>query len=233
MALTVEKLHPLFAAEVSGIDLSRKLDQADLAGFIAAMDEYAVCVVHHEAPLSDAQHIAFSEQLGPIERGRILEIAGAGEMRIPHHEIIDQSNLGADGEIFREGNRTLGFKRANRLWHTDISFHPVRATYSALSAHVVPPGGADTEFADMRAAYDALPQATKVRIASLEAGGNGVFRCSRLCLQCSSSVAVSVTPIRLMLSKELLRSNQTNPSGARAYTWADLRDISRWDLLAA
>ena len=90
-------------------------------------------------------------------------------MRIPHHEIIDQSNLGADGKIFREGDRTLGFKRANRLWHTDISFHPVRATYSALSAHEVPPGGADTEFADMRAAYDCLPEETKARIADLTA----------------------------------------------------------------
>ncbi len=169
MALTVAPLHPLFAAEVSGIDLRRRLDDADLAGFIGAMDRHAVCVVRHDAPLTDAQHIAFGERLGPIERGRILDIAGAGAMRIPHHEIIDQSNLGPGGEIFREGDRTLGFKRANRLWHTDISFHPIRATYSALSAHVVPPGGADTEFADMRAAYDALPGDTKARIADLVA----------------------------------------------------------------
>ncbi len=169
MPLTVKPLHPVFAAEVSGIDLRRPLDQAELAEFIRAMDTYAVCVVRHETPLTDEQHIAFSELLGPIERGRILEIAGAKGMRIAHHEIIDQSNLDADGEIFREGDRTLGFKRANRLWHTDISFHPIRATYSALSAHVVPPGGADTEFADMRAAYDALPEATKAKIADLTA----------------------------------------------------------------
>ncbi len=169
MPLTVKPLHPLFAAEVSGIDLRRKIDRADVIDFIRAMDAYAVCVVRHETPLTDAQHIAFSELLGPIERGKILEIAGAERMRIPHHEIIDQSNLDADGEIFRDGDRTLGFKRANRLWHTDISFHPIRATYSALSAHEVPPGGADTEFADMRAAWDALPEETRATIADLTA----------------------------------------------------------------
>jgi alpha-ketoglutarate-dependent 2,4-dichlorophenoxyacetate dioxygenase len=169
MPLSAQPLHPLFGAEVSGIDLRPEIAAQDLADFIRAMDTYAVCVVRHETPLTDEQHIGFSERLGPIERRKILEIAGATAMRIPRHEIIDQSNLGPDGEVFREGDRTLSFKRANRLWHTDMSFHPVRATYSALSAHEVPPEGADTEFADMRAAYDALPEATKAQIADLTA----------------------------------------------------------------
>ena len=169
MVLTVAPLHPLLGAEVLGIDLRRRVENSDLAEFIRAMDAHAVCVIRHETPLTNEQHIAFSMALGPIERRSILKIAGADAMRIPHHEIIDQSNLSADGEIFRDGDRTLGFKRANRLWHTDMSFHPVRATYSALSAHEVPPGGADTEFADMRAAYDALPEETKTRIADLSA----------------------------------------------------------------
>ena len=72
--------------------------------------------------------------------------------------------------VFREDDRQLLFKRANRLWHTDLSFHPVRATYSLLSAHHLPPGGGpDTEFADLRAAYDALPQAMKARLEHLVA----------------------------------------------------------------
>ena len=169
MVLTVAPLHPLLGAEVLGIDLRRRVENSDLAEFIRAMDAHGVCVIRHETPLTNEQHIAFSMALGPIERRSILKIAGADAMRIPHHEIIDQSNLSADGEIFRDGDRTLGFKRANRLWHTDMSFHPVRATYSALSAHEVPPGGADTEFADMRAAYDALPEETKTRIGDLSA----------------------------------------------------------------
>ena len=72
MPLMVEPLHPLLGAEVSGIDLRRGIDGADLAGFIRAMDAHAVCVVRHETPLTNAQHIAFSEALGPIERGKIL-----------------------------------------------------------------------------------------------------------------------------------------------------------------
>ena len=169
MVLAVVPLHPMLGAKVLGIDLRRRVENSDLAEFIRAMDSHAVCVIHHETPLTNEQHIAFSMALGPIERRSILKISGAGAMRIPHHEIIDQSNLSSDGEIFRDGHRTLEFKRANRLWHTDMSFHPVRATYSALSAHEVPPGGADTEFADMRAAYDALPEETKTRIADLSA----------------------------------------------------------------
>ena len=169
MSLTVAPLHPLLGAEISGIDLRRRIENSEFAEFIQAMDEHAVCVVRHETPLTNEQHITFSMALGPIERRSVLKIAGADAMRIPHHEIIDQSNISADDKIFQDGDRTLGFKRANRLWHTDMSFHPVRATYSALSAHEVPPGGADTEFTDMRAAYDALPQETKKRISTLSA----------------------------------------------------------------
>ena len=169
MSLTVAHLHPLFGAEISGIDLRQRIETSELAEFIQAMDEHAVCVVRHETPITNEQHITFSMALGPIERRSVLKIAGADAMRIPHYEIIDQSNISADDKIFQDGDRTLGFKRANRLWHTDMSFHPVRATYSALSAHEVPPGGADTEFTDMRAAYDALPQETTNRISTLSA----------------------------------------------------------------
>lgn len=169
MTITARPLHPIFAAALEGIDLRQEIDAATLARFLARMDRYAVCVVDHETPLTNEQHIAFSALLGPIERKPILAVSGKSGMRIPHHEIIDQSNLDENGEIFRDDDRRLGFKRANRLWHTDMSFHPVRATYSLLSAHVVPERGADTEFVDTRAVYDALPAATKDRIDGLVA----------------------------------------------------------------
>ncbi len=167
MPLTVTPLHPLFAAEISGVDL-RRVDDATLAGIIAALNQYAVCVIHHDAPLSDAEHIAFSARLGPIEGRSSPRIAGSG-LRVPHDEIIDQSNLDQDGEIYAEGDRRLMFKRANRLWHTDMSFYPVRATYSLLSGHVVPPAGADTEFTDLRVVHDALSADMKARVAPLMA----------------------------------------------------------------
>lgn len=169
MPLTAAPLHPLFAAEISGVDLGAKIDPSFFQEIRSALDEYAVCVVRHDTPLSNEAHIGFSERLGPIERGSILTVSGAKGRRIPHHEIIDQSNLDENGEIYREDDRRIMFKRANRLWHTDLSFHPVRATYSLLSAHIVPPGGADTEFADMRAVYEALPEPMKSKIEGLVA----------------------------------------------------------------
>ena len=141
MTLSAKPLHPLFAAELSGVDLRQEFAAADIQAIVRAMDRFAVCVVPHETPLTNDEHIAFSARLGPIERRPILKIAGTKGLRIPHHEIIDQSNLDEDGRIFREDDRRLMYKRANRLWHTDVSFHPVRATYSLLSAHIVPPGG--------------------------------------------------------------------------------------------
>ena len=168
MALSAQPLHPLFAAELSGIDLRDEPDAATLEAFLAAMDAFAVCVVRHDRPLTDDEHIAFSACLGPMERGPAPKVAGTG-LRVNRPEIIDQSNLGPDGAIYADDDRRLAYKRANRLWHTDMSFYQVRATYSLLSAHVVPPVAADTEFADMRAAWDALPAARKAALEGLEA----------------------------------------------------------------
>jgi alpha-ketoglutarate-dependent 2,4-dichlorophenoxyacetate dioxygenase len=168
MALTATPLHALFAAEISGLDLRRPVGDADLAAFLAAMARHGVCVVHHDAPLTDDQHIAFSARLGPLERGASPKIAGTG-LRVARNEIIDQANLDEHGEIYRGDDRRILFKRANRLWHTDMSFHANRATFSLLSAHEVPPAGGDTQFADMRSVHDALDGAMKVRIENLAA----------------------------------------------------------------
>jgi alpha-ketoglutarate-dependent 2,4-dichlorophenoxyacetate dioxygenase len=168
MALTTTPLHPLFAARLSGVDLRGPVSPAQIQEIVQAMDRHAVCAIAHDRPLTNEEQIAFSLLLGPMDRGRSPKIKGAG-IRVPHNEIVDQSNLDQDGAIYREGDRRLGFKRANRLWHTDMSFRQVRATYSLLSAHVVPPEGGNTEFADMRAAYDALPQRTKSRLDGLVA----------------------------------------------------------------
>jgi alpha-ketoglutarate-dependent 2,4-dichlorophenoxyacetate dioxygenase len=171
MALEATPLNPLFAAAISGFDAARPLDVATVAEIVALMDRYAVAVYHRPGrPLSDEEHIAFSRRLGPIQRTTVLTVSGKSETRIRHPEIIDQSNLDEYGALYPEAGRYLLFKRANRLWHTDMSFHPVRATYSLLNAHALPPGGGpDTEFADLRAAYDVLPAAMKARIEDLVA----------------------------------------------------------------
>lgn len=168
MVLTIKPLHSVFAAELAGVDFSGRLTDQEVTAVLDAMDRYAVCVVHHDRALSDEQHVAVSAQFGPMQRSRVLTVAGV-KPRLALGEIIDQSNLDDRGNLYNEGDRRLLYKRANRLWHTDMSFHPVRATYSFLSAHVVPPVGADTEFADLRAAYHALPAAMKARIEPLTA----------------------------------------------------------------
>jgi alpha-ketoglutarate-dependent 2,4-dichlorophenoxyacetate dioxygenase len=154
--MNVEPLHPLYAARLHGIDIRRPIEADELAELRAALARYVVCVIGHDAPVTNEQHIAFSALLGPLERGKTPKIKGT-EVRVPYPEIIDQSNLDEVGEIYADDDRRLAYKRANRLWHTDMSFYEVRATYSLLAAHAVPPSGADTEFVDMRAVWDALP----------------------------------------------------------------------------
>jgi alpha-ketoglutarate-dependent 2,4-dichlorophenoxyacetate dioxygenase len=168
MPLVAKQMHPIFAADVSGVHLAR-VDEPTLAEIKGLLDRYAVLAFYHDAPLTDDEHVAFSKRLGPVHRTRAATTKDGREPRIRFLEIIDQSNLDEYGDLFQEGDRSLAFKRANRLWHTDMSFNDIRATYSLLSAHRLPPGGGpDTEFADMRAAYDALPAAMKSRIDGLK-----------------------------------------------------------------
>ena len=167
MTISIEKLHPLYAARLHGVDIRKPIDEATFRQIKAAIDTYAVCVIGHDAPPTNDEHIAFSARLGPLQRGKAPKIAGT-EIRIPHPEILDQSNLDEVGEIYADDDRRLAYKRANRLWHTDMSFYDVRATYSLLAAHAVPPSGADTELTDMRAVWDALPDTRKAEIGTLE-----------------------------------------------------------------
>ena len=169
MPLTSEPLHPLFAARIHGLDMTRPLSADQVAEVRALMDRYAVCVYPNATPLTNDQHIAFARYLGPMQRSRVLTVTGRRERLGDWPELVDVGNLDPDGNIRPADSRDRLFNNANRLWHTDMSFHPNRATYSALNAHIVPPADGDTEFADERAAFDALPAAMKDRIAGLSA----------------------------------------------------------------
>jgi alpha-ketoglutarate-dependent 2,4-dichlorophenoxyacetate dioxygenase len=152
-----------FVTEISGCTL----EDIDIGGFVRTMDEYAVCVIRNDSPVSDAAHVAFSRKLGPLLPMKMLTMVGKSKSRFAHPEIIDIGNIDADGKILPEDDRRRAYNRGNLLWHTDASYDQARGVYSLLSCHSVPPGGADTEFADMRAAYEALSQATKARIEDL------------------------------------------------------------------
>jgi alpha-ketoglutarate-dependent 2,4-dichlorophenoxyacetate dioxygenase len=169
MPLTAKPLHPLFGAELSGIDPRRPLDSATVAEVTDAFIRHGVVVFRNAAPLSGEEHIAFTRNFGPLQRQQMLNMLGGTRSRLAHPELIDVGNLDVDGRILPDDDRRRAFSRGNLLWHVDVSFDRVRATFSMLSAHVVPPGGADTEYADMRTAYDALPAARKSEIEDLVA----------------------------------------------------------------
>jgi alpha-ketoglutarate-dependent 2,4-dichlorophenoxyacetate dioxygenase len=165
MTLTFRKLHPCFAAEVSPVELKAVRDEATLAQIRGGMDEFAVLVFRDQI-WTDAEHLDFAQRLD----GRLhtkLGISALQKNRFGNEALGDISNLDESGEIMKSDNRRRMYGLGNRLWHTDASFQDPPGRYSMLSAKVVPPVDADTEFADMRAAYDALPDAEKARLEGL------------------------------------------------------------------
>jgi alpha-ketoglutarate-dependent 2,4-dichlorophenoxyacetate dioxygenase len=167
--LTIAPLHPLFAAEIGGVDVGRPLDAATVGALNEAIDRYAVLVFHGQE-LDDERQMAFARQFGELELPR----SGRADVkRRLRPEISDISNLDEENRLRGRDDPRRFDQLGNRLWHTDGSFRRVPAALSMLYAHRVPArgpcGNGETEFADLRAAYDALPEATKAEIEDLVA----------------------------------------------------------------
>ena len=163
--MNIAPLTPGFAGDVTGIDLTKKLTAQQVAAIEAGMDNFAVLVFHDQQFDDDAQ-LAFSRNFGE------LEISSGGEMARPEDrrlkmEMADISNLDLHSKLRGSDDRVRLSALGNRLWHSDASFRAIPAKYSLLSARVVPGVGGNTEFADMRAAYDALDDKTKAEIENL------------------------------------------------------------------
>src|SRR5215469_9542462 len=162
------QLHPLFVGEVSGMDLARPLDGAGVQALWEAIDRWAVLVFHDQS-LSDDQLRDFAGRFGRLEIGR--SAAEGGKRRLALPEIGDISNLDEEGHLRGRDDRKRLDSLGNRLWHTDASYMPVPVVLGMLHAVSVPPpspfGNGETEFADMRAAYDTLPDTTKAAIDDL------------------------------------------------------------------
>jgi len=165
--LALRKLHPLFAAEVSGIDLRTVHDRPTLDEIRGAMDAFAVLVFPGQ-PFSDEEQLAFAHRFDGALHTR-TGAAVLAKSRLGNEALADISNLDEGGGILRSDDRRRVYGLGNRLWHTDASFQDPPGRYSMLSARTVPPAGADTEFADMRAAYDAVDAATKEKLDGLRA----------------------------------------------------------------
>jgi alpha-ketoglutarate-dependent 2,4-dichlorophenoxyacetate dioxygenase len=164
--LQLKPLRGEFAAEASGIDLSKPLQKEEAQAIERAMDHYAV-LVWRDQPLSEAQQIAFAKNFGPLDLG--LKKARKNPDRHANDEIIDISNVSPEGGVYDRGHAKIISNLANQLWHSDSSFQKPAAKYSMLSAVVVPEKGGQTEFADLRAAYDALPRELKAEVEGLAA----------------------------------------------------------------
>src|SRR5260370_17922650 len=166
MPIGIRRLHRVFAGEVSGIDCRRPLEPEKAAAIEARMDPYGV-LVFRDQPLTEAQQIAFTRHFGELKNYRTPGHMRRREAQRLGPGIADFSNLDKDGNIMSPEDRVCFFQLGDRLWHSDSSFRPVPAKYSLLSGRVMPSWGADTEFADMRAAYDALDTGSKAEIADL------------------------------------------------------------------
>jgi len=166
MAISVSPVTENFAAEIGDLDLARPLDPADLAAIKAAFATYAV-LIFPDQQLTQEQHLAFAARFGPLELTIAVHRKDA-PLRV-RKEFADVSNLNHKDKVWREDSRTRQFQLANRIWHTDSSFKRLPALASLLYARTIPPVGGHTEFADERAAYDALPEAMKRRLEGLVA----------------------------------------------------------------
>lgn len=162
MPVAIRAIQPAFAGEVSGIDITQPIAQADVAAIEAGMDTFAVLVFRGQK-LTDAQQMAFSLNFGALENARGGNVTKPADLRLPTG-MNDVSNLGKDHKPLARDSRQRLFNLGNMLWHSDSSFRATPAKYSLLSARIVNPKGGDTEFADMRAAYDALDDETKREI---------------------------------------------------------------------
>ena len=165
MALTFHQLHPCFVAEASGLDLRAPLDNATVTALDAAMTRYAVLVFRAQ-PLSEEQQVAFASRFGTLDTG-LYKVTKPTKRRLKHEVVIDISNVDADNQLLAADSRGLVMQLANQLWHSDSSFQTPPGKYSMLAAHVLPEREGETEWADQRAAYDALAPELKARLEGL------------------------------------------------------------------
>ena len=191
MAIKITMRHPSFFAEISGVDLCQPLSQTRWTEIEAAFNAHAILLFRNQ-PLTDEQHIAFSARFGPIFTA--TNYHWKTDKRRVHAKMADISNISDDGSILPADDERLLHNRANELWHTDNTFKYVPARCSLLLAREVPNQGGDTEFADMRAAYDALASTKKIEIENLVVEHSIVYSRTLLGFNCFTEGAKKELP---------------------------------------
>ena len=209
MALTFAPLHPVFAAECSGADIGEPLSAENAAAIQDGMDRYAVLVFRRKRPLTTAQQLAFTQALGELEPP-YTQIRAEEGMRLDSARLSDISNLGPGDRILPRDDRKRLFGLGNQLWHSDSSYKKVPARYSALNAHVIPPAGGDTEFADMRTAWDMLHPDLKAKVKGLVCEHSRIFSKGALGFRFTESEERDFAPVRQPLVRVHPKSGRTS-----------------------
>ena len=195
VGLTFTPLHPVFAAECSGVDMGEPISPGIAAAIDDAMDRYAVLVFRRGTPLTTEQQIRFTKSLGELEPP-YTKIEAEEGARLDNPLLSDISNLAPGDRILPREDRKRLFTLGNQMWHSDSSYKTVPAKYSALCAHVIPPTGSDTEFADMRAAWDMLDPGTKDQIKDLVTEHSRIFSKGALGIQFTEKELRDFAPVR-------------------------------------
>ena len=196
-----------FVAEIGDLDLSQPLSEADWKVVEEAFETYAILIIPDQR-ISQQQHIDFALRFGPMDASMVVDITDA-KPRV-RADITDVSNLDGNGEICAEDDRLRLFQLGNRLWHTDSSFKKVPAKASLLYIREIPPVGGHTEFADMRAAYDALSDAMQRRIDSLVALHAIAYSREKMDFEMTEEENESLPPVPQAMVRRHAKSSRTS-----------------------
>jgi len=202
MAISIRRAHPTFVGEVSGIDITQPLIREQVEAIEAGMHEHAV-LVFHDQPLTDQQQVDFTRNFGELEVTLAGQMAKPEQRRFQQLELGDISNLDHGERLRARDDSRRMYALANLLWHSDASFRAIGAGYTLLHARVIPSRGGNTEFADMRAAYDALSAEDKAEVEPLVCEHSIVFSRAQIGLEIKSeehSDRLKPVPNRLVVT---------------------------------
>lgn len=165
--MNINRVHPLFAAEITGVAITAGMPQEQIDQIKNAIEDEGVICVRDQQAMTDDDQIAFCSRFGTLQKSISLHREDTAR-RMKRDELTDLSNVNADGTRIAENDTRRLLQLPGRLWHSDNSFRSPPGLYTFLAAKIVPPEGGDTEFSDMRAAYDALDDAMKAKIDGLQ-----------------------------------------------------------------
>jgi alpha-ketoglutarate-dependent 2,4-dichlorophenoxyacetate dioxygenase len=198
MAIEFTPLQPVFAAECSGVDISQPLTAEQVAAIDAGMDRYAVLVFRQGTPLTGDQQLAFTRNFGELE-APYTQIQPSDGTRWNNPALIDISNISVSGGLLDRDDRKRLSGLGNQMWHSDSSYKVIPARYSMLCAHVLPPEGGDTQFADMRIAWDMLDRKTKTLIEDMVCEHSRIFSKGALGIPFTEKELEAFRPVRQRL----------------------------------